>query len=531
MKRDRLTWNGGRAASAPPAVPGYDVEDQDHPAHQPDPEYGDYAQGDPSAWAEDPRQSPYPQGNPPSDPGYDTEDQDHPAHVSPPRVPKEARGLQAAILAMAEKKADKCLKLASLMLHGRRGVTAQTLEDQAFAMMDWEDENIDATLDRMSGGFLAEKEVPSTASLDDFEDFDDTPPEMMDYEEDMLPVPDETVYMEDDELDALLAEDEDFGTTAVGVKPDVLGRPTIQADEFEPSASGKKSELEMLASKIQALTAELEAMKHGSKRADQKLVEEEKEVPKEDAEEKAKKEAKRRASWSRKMAEESDEEVKKDEVKKEARRRAAYALRAAEEEIEEELEVKKEAGMDDELTPEETALLAEMETTACGEMGSCENVASCTSEDVPEVEEASMFAQSDEMGNPIALTEEDAILAEIFGGKVAAKKSEEDEDELEDSEKDDELEDSEKDDELEDSDEKAGGKKAKKSEDEETEELAKEAHRVTRTAAQRPQPRKPSNGISRVGSVTRQAAGTGEVAELSKLWETAIDVSDVFGNK
>ena len=51
----------------------------------------------------------------------------------------------------------------------------------------------------------------------------------------------------------------------------------------------------------------------------------------------------------------------------------------------------------------------------------------------------------------------------------------------------------------------------------------------TRTASQRPQPRKASTGIRTVGGMTRSASSGGEVDELSRLWESSPDVSKNFG--
>ena len=48
-------------------------------------------------------------------------------------------------------------------------------------------------------------------------------------------------------------------------------------------------------------------------------------------------------------------------------------------------------------------------------------------------------------------------------------------------------------------------------------------------AALRPQPRKPSTGPKTLGAVAKTASGKNEVDELSKLWESAPDVSEVFG--
>ena len=92
-KRKRLTW-ARRKASAPPATPGYGVEDRDHPAFYEDPDMHLYENGDTSSWMEDPTPPPYSQGRAPATPGYGVEDQDHPAYK---------RKLQA--------KAAKCLRL------------------------------------------------------------------------------------------------------------------------------------------------------------------------------------------------------------------------------------------------------------------------------------------------------------------------------------------------------------------------------------------------------------------------------------
>lgn len=170
--RNRTTWAAaaaGRKASAPPAVPGYNTEDQDHPAHQPDPAYDKYKKGDPDAWAETPKAPPYPEGNPPQVPGYDTEDQDHPAHIKNPRVPKEAK-----IQAMIERKAAKCLHLATSIL----GKTAskQAVEMHALGLMDAPETRINAALKRLGGGFLAQ----DFDGFDDFGGFDDMNPVMMD---------------------------------------------------------------------------------------------------------------------------------------------------------------------------------------------------------------------------------------------------------------------------------------------------------------------------------------------------------------
>jgi len=84
--RIRSTW-AGRTAGNPPAVPGYNVEDKDHPAHQPEPEAHKYENGTTSDWNEILASLRIP-GQSPATPGYDIEDKDHPAHIDPPRWPE-----------------------------------------------------------------------------------------------------------------------------------------------------------------------------------------------------------------------------------------------------------------------------------------------------------------------------------------------------------------------------------------------------------------------------------------------------------
>jgi len=143
MKRDRMTE---RMASERPAVPW---EGTEHPADQGDPNYEDYKQGDPSAWAEDPKEPPYSNGERPAVPWEGTE---HPAAA------KEAR-------VAAEKKASKTIKLATLMLGNTASVAA--IEDQALDLMDLSDDQINASLSRLSGGFMGAGDEPGGEKSED----------------------------------------------------------------------------------------------------------------------------------------------------------------------------------------------------------------------------------------------------------------------------------------------------------------------------------------------------------------------------
>ncbi len=522
--RNRMTWSAGRVAGAPPAIPGYGKEDQDHPAHQGEPDHTKYQKGDPSAWAEDVRPGPYKQGNPPALPGYDDEDKDHPAHIDPPRYPKEAaRSMKAAV----EKKAKKCCVIARAML-GKKA-SASMVEDQALDMMDWSDNRIQATLGRLGGGFMAQFE-DEFGPMDDFGVEDDFG--MMDDEGDL----DMLLAQEagrragddsddDDEKDfpkeAKKSEDEEVKEE---VEDDTAERKTARKffasmdtdrDGFVTKADWKGSHelfasldtdndgilasaevIDALAPKpvVDAVTAALD--------------------PKEAAILKS-----LTASFLAKSAKakKSEDEEVEDEEPKEAKKKAKAKKSEKDEEIvieDKKAGKGKKKASDDEDEDDEPADDSEDEG---GDKQACDMA-----------EDAGMFGAT---GDPMGLgddgdemtSEDDAMLAEIFG-----KAASDDEDE---DDKGDEPEASKK-------------AKAKKSDDdededdagdepEETEEevaAAKKATRLAsiRTASQRPQPRKPSNGVRTVGGLTRTASGNAEINALSDMWETAPDVSKVF---
>ena len=120
----------------------------------------------------------------------------------------------------------------------------------------------------------------------------------------------------------------------------------------------------------------------------------------------------------------------------------------------------------------------------------------------PMMEEAPMGEIGLEMmaEDPMGLGDEveanDEMLAQLFGGRMAA----DDEDDADDKDAEEHCADDDAD------DEKEAGKKA---------------------ASLKPKARKASNGARSLGSVTKSASS--EVNDLSKLWAVAPDVSDVFG--
>jgi len=68
---------------------------------------------------------------------------------------------------------------------------------------------------------------------------------------------------------------------------------------------------------------------------------------------------------------------------------------------------------------------------------------------------------------------------------------------------------------------------AEEADEVEAEEAADEEPKAGKKAAVRPQARKASNGVRTLGAVSKVASS--DVNDLSKLWESAPDVSKVFG--
>jgi hypothetical protein len=130
-----MTWNEGtevptddKQAAEAPATPG---EGPASPAHKEDPAQDAYAKGDTSAWAEDPNPPPYDNGEAPA-------------------VPSEKQAAD-----VLERKATKCIRLATAMLGGEASV--ETIEDQALAFMDMDDRAIASSLSRLSADEAEEK--------------------------------------------------------------------------------------------------------------------------------------------------------------------------------------------------------------------------------------------------------------------------------------------------------------------------------------------------------------------------------------
>jgi len=179
--RQRMTWAAlSHEAAAAPALPGYGVEDQDHPAHtQGDPEANDYQTGDTSSFAEDVHPGPYTDSGPPALPGYGVEDKDHPAH-------KGQVGRQGNLMEIVRRKSAKALVLAQATL-GKKAAW-NVIEDQAFDYMKAMDESsLNASLERLGGDFLGMEDEFMGMDMDDDMGMDDMGDEFMgmDMDDDM----------------------------------------------------------------------------------------------------------------------------------------------------------------------------------------------------------------------------------------------------------------------------------------------------------------------------------------------------------
>ena len=516
MSRQRTTWAADHTASAPPATPGYNVEDKDHPAHQPDPAYADYKKGDPSAWAEDPKTPPYPQGNPPSTPGYDVEDKDHPAHKEMPRVEKmNPKG--ASLRDMVEKRADKCIRLARHMLG--KGANAAMVEDQALDLMDLPEDQLEASLARLGGNPMVAAPAAPAAPVAE-------PPKVADdllMDDDLGLMDDDLMDMPmDDGMDMMIPDDDGFDMDGILAK---LGELTEQvksmkkagkkADQNDPKgktlAPGSKSEEQVRAEG--AATTNLQQEKTARAMFASMDMDQDGFLMAED--------------WSGNKSMfaaidvDADGIISADEFVASMTPTAACACGAP---------------MADGLDPEDAALLAEMEMESAkvakkaedGEEAPAEETEDKEApaeetEDKDKAEEASKKATDEAamfglQGDPMGLTdinastdEDKAVLASIFG-----KTAEDDEPAEEKAEKEEEEA------EGEEAAKKAAGTPP-------TAEQRTAAAKQQRTAAQRPQGRKPSQGVRTVGTMTRTAATGNDVDELSKLWQSDPDVSEVFG--
>ena len=428
--RERMTWGAKSAAgdllpvevaakkaSAHPQTPDEGIT---HPAGYPDPKQpAAYENGDTSSWAEDPHPGPYrtspAPANPMDDGGYR-----HPA-AQPGAPAKNASTLRAA----AERKAQKCIRLASALLgeeitraaeaHDKASV--DMVEDQALDFMNLSDEHIASTLRRLEA-----------ATMDE---------------------------------DALLRK------MLAGEEGEEGEEETEEEPKKEASASKRAEEAKFaeITSMLAGLQAQLSAMQNGgpSKAAEATMGEE--------------------AMLAEMMAEQE-------------------APAMAEEAMLAEMLAEQEApAMAEEAMLAE--MLAEQEAPAMAEAAPAGNSLANYLEEDMMGDGFSMDGLDDPMGlydeTMLMETGDDEILASLFASDKQAKQAEDEETE-----------------------------KAEEEVKEDKTARARTAAARARTAALNPQPRKPSSGAQAVGSQVRTAGS--DLNELSRLWESAPDVTKVFNS-
>jgi len=536
-----MTWAAlNREAAAAPAIPGYGVEDQDHPAHdQDDPGSAPYIIGGPSEFGEDVREPPYGDSGAPATPGYGVEDQDHPAHQG-------QVGRQASLMTLVRQKAAKALKLAKATL-GKSACEA-AIEDQAFDYMSMDDEKLDASLARLSGGFLAEDEDPMAGFAPKADDADPVMARLTALEDElqalrMAAQNDPTgptlgtsgKSEQEEKKDEKVVSDKaaraklarlftacDLDNDGFVTQDDWMGPPEVFND-LDMDGDGILAKHEVLAGEVpeafkkqwdkkdEDKKDEKESGKKAAKKSNDDEDADDKAAGKKGgkkSEEEPKDEKTEGKKSGKKASEDEDADDKKESVKKafghladfsedelEMLAAAQYGLDEGEDEGKEaskksdEDEDADDVGGDSD--PKEASKKSDDDEDA-------DDVGGDSDPDEDEADkEASFFATGfDPMGlaDGTELTAADqAAFREVFGS-----------------------EDDDADDVGGDSDPKEGEDKAEKEANQRLASLLK------------PQPRKPSTGVRSVGAVGKTASTGGEVGELSKLWATDPDVSGSF---
>ncbi len=510
--RQRLTWS--RYASAQPATPD---EGAASPAHtQDDPGQDDYKNGDTSSWAEDPHPGPYPQSG-------------HPA------TPDEGPASPAYKQARLEIKAAKCIKMAKAMLG--KTASVQALEDQALSFMDLDNRTIQASLLRLS----ADEEKEEECAEGEEEAAAKTAAEAEEKEEaEEEPVAKEARLLKaqvnflrsklaklsrkagedaEGEPEPEDAEGEEAKKKASLARSARLRRLAAEA-EAEKKEEAAEEEEKPAAKEARLLTAQINFLQAKKARLLKAGAEGEPEV--EDEEEAKKKAALARAAHFRRLAAEAEEEAEGKEPDANAKE-ANWSLSSEamlEQMLAEEgmLGEPEAMGADGEEALFESMLQEEGMMPMSPAMGEAEIESNLPEPeafieddvvfddapalDVMPMDESVMF--DDGLDDPMGFLdaemapEERLLMAKLFGKSGA----EEEEAEV-------------------------------KEEDKPAKEASVAAPVQTRTAsqrpaspAQRPQPKKPSTGVTRLGGGVVKEAG--ENNDLAKLWETAPDVSKFF---
>lgn len=178
MPRKRMTWKQaeqGKQASPPPQIPAVDrTEGPDNPAYYPDPDADKYKSGDTSSWAEDPHSPMSPESPPPAMPGnLTTEKLEHPGtsdFSKSPETPEQASEAgggggkkQASLKELAEQRATLCVRIASALMPGAEAVA---VENKALELMDLDDAQLRATASTLKLVAGEEEEVEEEEDIE-----------------------------------------------------------------------------------------------------------------------------------------------------------------------------------------------------------------------------------------------------------------------------------------------------------------------------------------------------------------------------
>jgi hypothetical protein len=508
MRRQRLTWQqrGGadRRASAHPAYPD---EGPASPAYQPDPEADAYENGDTSSWAEDPHPGPYPNS---AHPAYPDEGPASPAY--------KAAALEVAL----EKKAARCLRLASALMGPR---TRQSeIEDQALSFMDLPDRAINASLARLAAEEVEEEDVEEEVE-EEVEEAKSKKARTIKALLSLIAEDEEDEEAEEDEEDEEAEGKKKASTSRLASLRRAFGKKAEEATEKIEEAEDAADAAEKAEAKSK--NAALRRLARALRAAKEKVEDAGEAEEKIEDEGGADKKASRRLAhlrqgfravqnaFRRLAAEDEDEDEDAAEVE-EAKSKKAYGYAMT----------RSTGGMDAEtmygkMMAEEGMLHGEgmghgyAMTRSTGGMDAeaeamLEDMLGGAEGDDPEAEAMLMEMMSepdaapaeamyegvemdplgvltDDLGSDDGMTDDDYAMAGLFGMKSAAEdKNEATEDE---------------------------GKKT---------EASKKESRL------RPQPKTASTGATRLGGGMIGRAATSEVSELSSLWESAPDVSKFF---
>ncbi len=436
-----------------------------HPAAYPDPEADAYENGDPSSWAEDPHPGPYPNTMHPALPGTEAP-MGHPA-TDPAHYFPAGVSKQASrqLRAAMEVKAAKCIRIAQSMLG--RAASVSAIEDQALDLMNLTERQIQAALKRIAEDGMAQ-DVPTEASdLLAFDNYTLTPERSAD----------------DELLAEMMAEEDHEAGHYAGHDADDELLAEMMSEEAH-KAMHMASRRRRAFGVYDQMPGDQNAPAHYNFRAEGVLASKKSEEDDKESEEMLAEMVKEEKKASlRRLAKKSEEhegeehEGEENEAAKKASARKAAIRRLAG------LELSAEA-------QQALAALIKAEDLESGEEHSADDF------------------MMDDMGLEDPMLMDDSAmgvdeLSMLYGGRVAKKSEEKDSEEKDSEEKDSEEKDSEE----------------KDSEDEEP--------KAGKKAAVRPQPRKASNGLKTLGAVSKVASS--DVNDLSKLWESAPDVSKIFG--